>query len=96
MKTMSIWSDNHLKSTTPSKNHTSSKIWQENKLAFMQFGNFIIMHRNSGVWVKLYIFIHNEVWDFDKNSSQPSSRQWESIVYIYTSDTSSRVTSPLD
>ena len=36
--------------------------------------------------VKLYIFIHNEVWDFDKkfdstgNSSQPSSRQWESTV----------------
>jgi hypothetical protein len=31
--------------------------------------------------VKLYIFIHNEVRDFDKNSTQPSSRQWESTVY---------------
>jgi hypothetical protein len=38
--------------------------------------------------VKLYIFIHNEVRDFEKkfdstgNSSQPNSRQWESTVYL--------------
>jgi hypothetical protein len=30
--------------------------------------------------VKLYIFIHNEVRDFDKNLTQPSSRQRESTV----------------
>jgi hypothetical protein len=32
--------------------------------------------------VKLYIFIHNEVRDFDKNSTQPNSRQWESTVCV--------------
>jgi hypothetical protein len=32
------------------------------------------------IGVKLYIYIHNEVRDFDRNSSQPSSRQWESTV----------------
>jgi hypothetical protein len=37
--------------------------------------------------VKLYIFIHNEVRDFDKNSTQPSSRQRESTVYNFVHTT---------
>ena len=29
-------------------------------------------------------YIYNEVWDFDKNLTQPSSRQWEStVLYIH-------------
>jgi hypothetical protein len=31
--------------------------------------------------VKLYIFIHNEVRDFDKNSTQPEIRDNESQLY---------------
>ena len=33
--------------------------------------------------VKLYIFIHNEVRDFDKNSTQPEIRDNESQLYQY-------------
>ena len=32
--------------------------------------------------VKLYIFIHNEVWDFDNNLTQAEIRDNESQLYI--------------
>ena len=40
--------------------------------------------------MKLYIFIHNEVWDFDKNSTQPDIqvnrvRDNESQLYLMVS-----------
>ena len=62
-----------------------------NNMAFLHLGTktFIRDNRNfdssefDSTGVKLYIFIHNEVRDFDKNSSQPSSRQWESTVDWY-------------
>jgi hypothetical protein len=50
---------------------------------FLHLGTktFIRDNRNfDSTGVKLYIFIHNEVQDFEKNSTQPSSRQRESTI----------------
>ena len=54
-----------------------------NNMAFNISGSKLLFETTdiSTQGVKLYIFIHNEVRDFDKNSTQPSLRQWESTVF---------------
>ena len=48
-----------------------------NNMAFYISGPKLLFDSTG---VKLYIFIHNEVLDFDKNSTQPEIRDNESTV----------------